>query len=99
MTEEQQALEDLLSHPGWQLFRGHIRKQWGPEAYARRLKNAVTQASAKNESVEAAIKAVDMANNEVDLLQAWPTMRLEQIANSIATEQAEPLVSRRGPNL
>lgn len=99
MTEEQTALEGLLSHPGWHLFRAHVRQQWGPEGYARRLKAAVTTAVANKGSVEAAVTAIDLASNEVDLIQAWPLTRLKQIEASVASEQAEPLVSRRGPNL
>lgn len=99
MTDERTALEGLLSHPGWHLFRAYVKQQWGPEGYARRLKAAVTQASAKGESVEAALKAIDQTSNEVDLLQAWPLTRLEQLRNAVALEQAEPLISRRGPNL
>ena len=41
MTEEQQALDSLLSHPGWLLFRQHVKQQWGPEGYARRLNRVV----------------------------------------------------------
>jgi hypothetical protein len=99
MTDEQQALDSLLTHPGWLLFRQHVKAQWGPEGYARRLKQEVTNAIGKDQSVEAALKMVDFANNEIDQIQAWPLLRLKQIEEYVASQAAEPSVSRRGAGL
>lgn len=99
MTEEQQAIEGLLSHPGWLLFRAFCRGRWGAEGYGRQLKIAVSTAIKDNASADAAIKAVDFANDEINALLSWPEQRLKVLAESVAREQGEPLLSRRGPHL
>jgi hypothetical protein len=99
MSDEVQYLTDLQSHPGWLLFLQYARKQWGPEGYGRQLKQAVMTATATKDNVEAAVRAVDTANNEIGALLDWPKTRLKQLAQQTAQAQGEPMVSRRGPNL
>jgi hypothetical protein len=99
MTEEQQAIEGLLTHPGWLLFRAYCRGRWGAEGYGRQLKLAVSTAIQKSESPDAALKAVDFANDEINALLTWPDQHLKALNETVAREQAEPTISRRGPNL
>jgi hypothetical protein len=99
MTEEQQAIEGLLTHPGWLLFRAFCRGRWGAEGYGRQLKLAVSTAIQHKESPDAALKAVDFANDEINVLLTWPETRLKALNETVAREQGEPIISRRGPNL
>jgi len=68
--EQQEQLDDLTKHPGWQLFKEHARKQWGPEGYGRKMK----QALAINNGIEQAvtIRSVDYASTEINALLTWP---------------------------
>lgn len=98
-TETIKALDSLLAHPGWQLFVEEARKRWGAVGYGRELKRAVTAAIESNQSAEAAIKAVDLANTEINALLSWPAEMLKRLeAQELAAAQP-PSVSRRGPNL
>lgn len=99
MTEEQQIWQDFVTSPGFLLFKAEAKKRWGPEGYGRQLKVAVSTAIQQQASADAAIKAVDFANNEINALMSYPTDRLKQIAAAVEAEQGVPLVSRRGPNL
>lgn len=99
MSEERAALDGLLTHPGWLLFKQEAKKRWGPEGYARELKKAVQHAIETNQSAEAAIKAVDFANDEINSLLTWPTVRAASVKERDELELRGPLVSRRGPNL
>ena len=99
MTDEQQALMDLVTHAGWRLFVAEAKKRWGAEGYGRQLKTAVAGAIKAQQSAEAAIGAVDRANDEINALLTWPMLRLKHLEEQVAREQGEPLISRRGPHL
>lgn len=99
MSERRLALEGLLTHPGWHLFKAEAKQRWGPVGYARELKKAVSDALNTNKSAEAAILAVERANDEVNSLFAWVDAELR---GELAREERETgmvSVSRRGPGL
>jgi hypothetical protein len=99
MNEEQFAWENLLKSDGWLLFKQEARRRWGPEGYARELKQAVMKAREQKMDVEAAIVAVDVANDAINAILSYPDHRLKIIAEHVAREQGEQTISRRGPNL
>ena len=44
MSERSDLLEALVTHPGWKLYTAQIGEEWGPRAYAQKLKAAVQRA-------------------------------------------------------
>lgn len=100
MSDERiQALEGLLTHPGFQLFTAYCREQWGAAGYGRRVKQAVHQAMADKADVAATVSAVDYANDEINRLLTWPSEELKRLQDTRQREAQGVSVSRRGPGL
>ena len=89
-----EALESLIGHPGWQIFAAHVGEDWGPKAYARRLKAAVSHARQHGTDAAAAIEQVDAANEAIAEAMRWPSEELARLKR--AQERPEPSMSRRG---
>mgnify|MGYP001579304550 FL=1 len=92
--EDREALDALLAHPGWRLFRAHVGEAWGPVAYANRLKAALGHARSVGSDVARAIDGVDAANEAIAEIMRWPA---EEVARA-RRAQEEPVASlgRRG---
>ena len=93
--ERREVLESLLASPGWQLFQQHVGDDWGPKAYAQRLKSAVSQARQVGKDAAQAIELVDAANDAIADAMRWPgeeIMRLKRIE----PETDAVTMSRRG---
>jgi hypothetical protein len=69
-------LEQLVKHPGWLLFKEYARKQWGPEGYGRRMKEAI----AVKDSAVVAVNGVDYAATEINALMSWPEDQVKHAA-------------------
>lgn len=93
-AEDLEALDALLAHPGWRLFRAHVGEAWGPVAYANRLKAALGHARSVGSDVARAIDGVDAANEAIAEIMRWPA---EEVARA-RRAQEEPVASlgRRG---
>lgn len=94
MTEHADALEALLASAGWIVFRDHIRDEWGPVAYARRLKAAVSRARAEGTDIALAVTLVDEGNNAIADAMRWPADELARLRR--AETQPAVTLSRRG---
>lgn len=81
-------LQQLVTHPGWLLFKDYVRQQWGAAGYGRRLKVAMTTATSL-----ADVKAVDTANDEINMLMSWPD---EQIKHAQPMKPPEFQLQRGG---
>ena len=99
MSETKIALEGLLTHPGWLLFRQMCRAQWGAEGYGRQVKRAIATAREKHTDVAHAVEAVDFANDQINSLLSWPSEEVRRLVESDARELAPITQSRRGPHL
>lgn len=100
MSDERiQFLEGLLTHPGYLLFREHFRSQWGAEGYGRRIKAAIATARVEHANLDAAVSAVDYANDEINKLVSWPVEELRRLTQQRETQDRAVSVSRRGPGL
>lgn len=87
MSDTRNALEELLSHPGWHLFLEHVKTEWAPGACWRKAKEA-------HDDLGAALQRIDYTNQEVGKLMEWPK---EEIARLLRQEQRpEPAMSRGG---
>ena len=95
MNETLEVLEGLVTHPGWQVFVQHVGLEWGPKAYAARLKAAVSEARVHHTDASAAIERVDAANDAVAEVMQWPGQEVARLTR----QQEEPAMasqSRRG---
>lgn len=85
LTREQvDHVANLLTQPGWLLFKDYVRDQWGPAGYGRRLKLAVT--SSELSQMASAVLAIDMANNEINAIMTWPEDQVKAAAPKPAPE-------------
>ena len=89
-----EALESLLTHPGWQLFHQHVGEDWGPKAYAQKLKAAVSHARQVGKDASVALELVDAGNDAIAEAMRWPGEQLARLKRQ--EEKAEPTMSRRG---
>ena len=91
-----EALESLLAHPGWRLFEEQIGKDWGPKAYAQRLKAAVSHARSVGTDASHAIELVDAANDAIGEAMQWPAQQVSRLRRVEEAEAHPPTQSRRG---
>lgn len=95
MTGTGEALEALLTHPGWQVFLEHVVQEWGANGirYQTEMDNALNQ----TDDVVAASKArqIRAGRRTIELLVRWPA---EEVARLKRLDEgpAAPNPSRRG---
>ena len=94
MSERSDLLEALITHPGWKLYASQIGEEWGPRAYAQKLKAAVQRAREHGKDAGHAIELVDAANDAIADAMRWPGEELGRLKRSEQTH--EPSLSRRG---
>lgn len=89
MTDEREDLQALLASPGWQRFTAWAQQEYGPLILAR-------AADEPNEA-DALLKLrqARAIKGAVDVMLAWPTRQLQNMAQSDARYATDPL-SRRG---
>lgn len=73
MSERADLLDALVAHPGWKLFVDHMGEEWGPKAYANRLKAAVAHARQVGTDASHAIELVDAGNDAIAEAMQWPS--------------------------
>lgn len=86
--------EAFLQHPVWKAFIAHVNQEWGPKAYAQRLKNAVAHARNTGKDASHAIELVDAGNDAIAEAMRWPGEECGRLQR--AERVLEPSLSRRG---
>ena len=89
-----QALEALLTHPGWLAFLEHVHQEWGPSGarYTAELDRALDLTDSDAAASQA--RQVRAGRRVIEMLMAWPA---EEIARVTRMEQKPTLtLSRRG---
>jgi hypothetical protein len=76
---EREALDALVTSPGWALFEAHVEDMWGPRAYADRIEASVGGARTEAESHER-VTALTAQRRAVRALAAWPRERVQTLA-------------------
>jgi hypothetical protein len=84
------ALEGLVTHPGWLLWLQHVKSQWGAVPYARKIKAAV----AANDMD--AVRLIDQMNTELNALLSWPDDELKRHAREAERLAEGPSMQRGG---
>lgn len=79
---ELEALTDLLSSDGWLRFQAFIEQEWGAEAYARKIDQAIVAAKNAGHSAEGDICEIGAAARAVRIAAQWPAKRLAEIRGS-----------------
>lgn len=82
-------LTQLVTHPGWLLFKDYARRQWGPEGYGRRMKEAIS----RHDDATRAVMATDVAATEINALMSWPE---DQVKHAAPKPPAEFSLQRGG---
>ena len=98
MTDEreQEDLDNLVKSPGWQRVVAQARLEW-VTSYPVKIKQAIAQARQAHESSDAAVQAVDAANDAINALVSWPQSRLNALkgfSEAIVRQASDP--ARRG---
>lgn len=92
--EDPEALESLLTHPGWRAFEAYVLGRWGrtAEPYVAMLEG--TQALTDTDLGELHRQQVIACAKLAAALLAWPREELARAQR--ATRPQDPSVSRRG---
>jgi hypothetical protein len=85
--EVQEALQDLITSPGWLLFKEQARQEYGASAYGRRMRLAV-----EGPEPLLAVKVLTLATDEVNALVGWPEQELKRLGPT----EARPVSMSRG---
>lgn len=95
---EREALEQLISCPGWHVFINHVKAEWGAIEVVQKIKRAITDAKERKEDVSEAVLRVNAAHDAVNALMLWPRTRAQTLTGNEAARQREldPPLSRRG---
>ena len=84
----------FLQHPVWKAFVQHVNTEWGPKAYAQKLKAAVAHARNVGKDASQAIELVDAGNDAIAEAMRWPGEEYGRLQR--AERVFEPSLSRRG---
>lgn len=90
---EIRALTDLLESDGWALVLQAIEAEWGAEAYAARIDQALATARHERRSAEEDIGELGAAARAVKVLVKWPAERISQLRKS--QEKPQGMFRRR----
>lgn len=98
---DREDLEQLVTSPGWLRLMAFAKKQWGPEGYGVRVKQAIAHAIAQKDDIAHAVQRVDAANDEINRLLSWPQERIRELLaqEQVRKQQLDPPLSRRGSSL
>ncbi len=86
---EQDALKDLIHSDGWTVFLAHIEREWGAEAFARRVDAEVLAARkgrASNDDIAENVAEIAAVARHMRLLAQWPGQRVK----ALAVEKKQP---------
>ena len=92
--ERREALESLVTHPGWRLWIGHVTDEWGPhgETYNAQLDKALNLLDDSAAASQA--RQVRAGRKVIESLIAWPGEELARLKRS--DRPSDGTLSRRG---
>lgn len=82
------ALEDLLRSEGWELYVAQMKAAWGPEAYERRLDDALDGNVAPTDELAITRRIRDTFKG-VRATLAWPEERVRALKDGQRTVTAK----------
>ena len=77
-AKELEELEELLADPGWARVEAHALREWGPEAYRRRMGQLLAGLPAETDP-RSYVLQVEASAREVERLIAWPRERVAKL--------------------
>ena len=95
MTEELDALETLVTHPGFQMVMAYARKRWKDDL-PYRVKEAIQRARDMKTDPAAAVDAIWESQAAVDDVLSFPASRIAQLREVAERAAAQGDPSRRG---
>ena len=94
MNDHADALESLLTHPGWRLFLEHVHHEWGPMGarYNAELDKALDLLDAQAAASQA--RQIRAGRKVIESLLAWPAEEAQRLKRTDRVPEAT--MSRRG---
>lgn len=94
MSDHADALDSLLTHPGWRLFLEHVHLEWGPTGarYNAELDKALDLIDANAAASQA--RQVRAGRKVIESLLAWPAEEAQRLKRT--DRVPELTMSRRG---
>lgn len=77
--DEREALTALLESDGWTLLKARLEQEWGAEAYARQIDQAIASAKANRDTAEGEISELGAACRAVRVFMQWPEKRVREL--------------------
>ena len=95
-TERIQAIEQLQSHEGWNLFVDAMAQEWGSDAVLDRLTAALTQAKTSSVDEQREFTKLLNARELVRQVVGWPARELARLKGqgSSTVHTPRPLIRR-----
>jgi len=92
--EQREALESLLTHPGWLILADHIGQEWGPNglAYNAALDTALNLLDDNAAASQA--RQIRAGRRVIENLVSWPSEEIARLKR--ADKPLEQTQSRRG---
>ena len=89
-----EALESLVTHPGWSLFTQHVTHEWGANGirYAAEMEKALNLTD--NNVAASQARQIIAARKTIENLMRWPEEELQRLQR--AEQRPELTMSRRG---
>lgn len=98
MTDEAEALESLVAHPGWHLFLGHVEQTWGVggTVYNEELDAALDLLDSQAAASQA--RQIRAARRTIQALVQWPADERQRLARQGKSVEpaAQSVMGRRG---
>jgi len=87
ISSQLDSLASLLDHPGWQLFREYVDREWGAggERFESRL-NQIADSDADDAKVLQHLRQIAVARREIRRLLRWP---MEEVTRLRAAHTSE----------
>lgn len=86
-SKELEDLEQLVAEPGWARLEAHVAREWGPEAYRRRVGQLLAGLPQGSDPTGQVLQ-LEAATREVERLMAWPRERVRTLR---ARTEGQPL--------
>lgn len=92
-----EALEGLVTHPGWLLVCGYIDQEWGAVGFAEKLSRTLGNIDLAPDLKVRQLEQATVAQQAALRIREWPKQRIHVLKQ--ASRPQEPNLSRRGPGL
>lgn len=90
------VLHDLVQSEGWALLVAHLKQEWGPDGYGRKMQTALAGIPAGPDrayAIERVAEQIDATARAVNEIVEWPAIQMRALTPSASSRR--PFASLR----